>query len=231
MLDPVERVAALLGVVGIGEGAEVSVDGVVDGDRVLTVEAPLTENLCAPWSEAMLVRFPSRSLPAVHILPDGMDRPGLGELDFDTLQVLAEASIEGGGTPAPAERFGECLAEEPWNWGDPDRPYRPCGAYLPVRLAFGDLLVEGGVGQGILLVDGDLTLAAGARYYGLALAAGRLHLPERAELTGYALAVGGVTVEANARITGSACWAMRALSVNRARLGIAVAREEPVGPL
>ena len=45
------------------------------------------------------------------------------------------------------------------------------------------------------------------------------------------MAVGGVTVEANARIVGSACWAIRALSVNRVRLGIAFAREEPVGPL
>ena len=179
----------------------------------------------------MLARFTSGSLPAAQILSDGVVRPGLGDLDFDALVRLAEARIDSGGAPAPMERFGECVAGEPWNWGDPDRPYRPCGGYLPVRRALGDLLVEGGVGQGILLVDGDLTLAGGARYYGLILATGRLHLRDRAELTGYAVAVGGVTVETSARIVGSACWAIRVLSVNRGRLAIAFAREEPVGPL
>ena len=169
--------------------------------------------------------------PAVHLLPGAVLRPSLGELDFDVLARLSEASVGSGGTPAPVNRFGECVEGETWNWGDPDRRHRPCGAYLPMRYAPGDLLVEGGTGQGLLLVDGDLTFTAGFRYYGLVMTTGALRVRGGAALTGYAVAVGGLTIEDGAWIERSACWAFRALDANRARLALAVAREEPIGPL
>jgi len=227
VLDPLERVAALPGAVGIGAAA--ADEGIVGADRI--GNAPLTDDLCLEWSEATRTRLRTRAFPSVHLLPGGVLRPSLGELDFDALARLAETILDTRGTPAPAERFGECTMGEAWNWGDPDRRNRPCGAYLPILYAPGDLSVDGGMGQGLLLVDGDLTLTAGSRYYGLILTTGALRLRGRAALTGYAVAVGGLTIEQGARIARSACWAFRALDANRVRLGIAIAREEPIGPL
>ena len=229
ILDPVERVAALPAVVTIGASAVAADDGFAGADRIGSASLP--ENLCSDWSEAIRARFSTPSLPAVHLLAGAVLRPSLGELDFDVLARLSEASVGTGGTPAPVNRIGECVVGEAWNWGDPDRRHRPCGAYLPMRYAHGDLLVEGGTGQGLLLVDGDLTLTAGFRYYGLVMTTGALRVRGGAALTGYAVAVGGLTIEDGAWIERSACWAFRALDANRARLALAVAREEPIGPL
>jgi len=143
-----------------------------------------------------------------------VDTPDLGLLSF--ADALAGAlPIGGAGTPAPVEVAGVCDRGAAWNWGDPDGLLRPCSDYLAMRGANGSLAVDGGVGQGLLLVDGDLSLEGGARIHGLVIATGRLRLSGGAVLTGMAIGLGGVEIESGSRVVASRAWAVRALSAAR----------------
>jgi hypothetical protein len=59
------------------------------------------------------------------------------------------------------------------NWGDPSGA-SSCGDEFPVILAVGDLHVARGTGQGILIVEGDLTMAGDFAFYGVVIVKGRL---------------------------------------------------------
>lgn len=229
LLDPLERVAELQGVVGVGLGSPILVDGVIEGGAMAGATRPLTAASCAPWSDRLATLF-AAPVPEWYSLPQGAVPPRLGELRFGSLLAMAENLSDSIVSPSPVERFRRCIADDPRNWGNPDRPGGPCGSYLPVLGRAGNLRIEAGVAQGVLVVDGDLTLAPGARYYGMVLVSGMLRLEGGAVLAGTAQAAGGVTVEVGGRIEGSACWAVRALAANQVRLGIALVRPEPVGP-
>lgn len=72
-------------------------------------------------------------------------------------------------TPAPAVSGGRCDRARADNWGDPSGS-GACATYAPLIWATGDLRLQGGAGQGVLLVDGDLVLEAGARFSGVVIA-------------------------------------------------------------
>lgn len=72
-------------------------------------------------------------------------------------------------TPSPVMAAGACDTSATTNWGDPSGG--ACGAHLPVIKALGNLTVRGGVGQGILIVDGDVVFENGASFAGLVLLA------------------------------------------------------------
>lgn len=73
----------------------------------------------------------------------------------------------------PRVREGECDTTVPENWGDPARGTE-CALYFPIVHVRGDLQLAGGAGQGTLLVDGDLTIAGGARFVGAVFVRGAL---------------------------------------------------------
>lgn len=231
-LDPLERVIELPGVLSAAPGSVWTLDGVVDVGDPARVDPPLAVADCAPWLVELEAGY-ATFLPPAGVLTDTVDAPWLGLLDFPSLLARAPVLVNGAGTPGPVERFGACAEDEPWGWGDPENPSRPCGPHLPLRASTGDLSVVGGVGQGVLAVDGDLTLTAGARYYGLIVVRGALRLEDGASLDGFAVALGGGSVEAGSSVRGSACWAVRALAAQRAALGglVAVPGVGPIGPL
>lgn len=72
-------------------------------------------------------------------------------------------------TPAPAVSGGNCDRTRADNWGDPSGS-GACATYAPLVRATGDLRLQGGVGQGVLLVEGDLVLEAGAHFSGVVIA-------------------------------------------------------------
>lgn len=78
------------------------------------------------------------------------------------------------------------------NWGDPRRssPAQPCERYFPVIHAPGNLVVTNGRGQGMLLVDGDLTLSGNFDFNGVVVVRGRLDMNDDAEVRGTVLARG-----------------------------------------
>ncbi|HUF76766.1 MAG TPA: hypothetical protein VMM35_10840 [Longimicrobiales bacterium] len=231
-LDPLERVTKLPGVLSAAPGSVWTLDGVVDAGAPARVDPPLDGVDCAPWLVELEERY---AIPPAQMgfLSDTVDAPWLGLIDFPSLLARAPVLVSGVGTPEPVERFGACAEDEPWGWGDPENPSRACGPHLPLRASPGDLSVVGGVGQGVLAVEGDLTLTAGARYYGLVVVRGALRLEDGASLDGFALALGGGSVDAGSSVRGSACWAVRALAAQRAVLGglVAVPGVGPIGPL
>jgi len=74
----------------------------------------------------------------------------------------------------PVASGGKCTVQDPANWGDPDDPTGPCGDYFPVVHVPGDLVVAGGRGQGVLLVEGDLIAEGEFRFFGPVVVTGRL---------------------------------------------------------
>ncbi len=91
------------------------------------------------------------------------------------IRSLADKWIQSGSlTPAPRSSGGDCLVADPANWGDPDGPGPACGDHFPVIHVNGDLELLGGRGQGVLLVDGDLTVRGGFRFHGPVVVNGHL---------------------------------------------------------
>lgn len=93
-------------------------------------------------------------------------------LDWATLVAMANKTIGSGTTlnnMAPSAVLGVCNTADPLNWGDPlhlTPAVASCQTYFPIVYAQGNLHMTGGVGQGILLVEGDLQITGGAVFYG-----------------------------------------------------------------
>jgi hypothetical protein len=98
----------------------------------------------------------------------------------------------------PVVRATACATDRPDNWGDPDRA-GACSTWLPIVHAAGDLAVDGGAGQGVLLVDGDLAIGGGFRFTGAVIVAGTVDIG-----AGGASLVGGVIARDATDRSGSA---------------------------
>jgi hypothetical protein len=109
-----------------------------------------------------------------------------GNSTYSSLASAANITLPGGTYTgmAPSVSGGllgllgnTCLTTDANNWGDPVRhiPAAPCENYFPIIHVTGDLHVSNGTGQGILLVDGDLTKSGNFSFYGLVIARGTIH--------------------------------------------------------
>jgi hypothetical protein len=94
-------------------------------------------------------------------------------------QLAAAATIQlspGSYAPAPVITGGACTASNT-NWGSPLLPAGPCGKRYPIVHVSnfnGTTNITGGTGQGILLVDGDLTISGAFTYYGIIIVRGKM---------------------------------------------------------
>lgn len=126
------------------------------------------------------------------------------QLAADMVVTQAAPSLDGA---------GECDAARMDNLGDPMRILgtdSPCADYLPVLHAPGNMRIEGGAGQGLLLVDGDLTIAGGASFSGVASVRGVLEITEASQLLG-AIVASSVIVHRGSHAHYSSCAVERAL--------------------
>ncbi len=106
-----------------------------------------------------------------HPLPQSRDSAELHRLrERATVRLAPGAWMH---MPAPIVRGGECATEQPGNWGDLVRT-GPCGSYFPIVHAEGDLSVTGGSGQGVLIVDGNLSIEGGFEFSGAIIVVGDL---------------------------------------------------------
>ena len=99
----------------------------------------------------------------------------LGGSTFDELKSLATLVLTADpGSPAPAVTGSpsRCNTSLQSNWGAPITKTSPCFTYFPIIYYNGNLSISGGIGQGILLVDGDLTAQGGFVFYGPVIARG-----------------------------------------------------------
>jgi hypothetical protein len=109
---------------------------------------------------------------------------------FDQLARLATLVLPGGTwSPHPTTVGTACDLRNPGNWGAPSDPLSPCRDYMPVVHVSGDLTLATGEGQGILLVDGDLSIGTSYGFYGLVLVRGRISIDAS---SGTAVVFGGV---------------------------------------
>ncbi len=114
-----------------------------------TVGIPFTGPEAAAWES--LVARAARSLPA-----DAGTISGVGPVGTAT----------------------SCDSSAAGNWGEPASPpaVSGCADYLPITHAAGDLRINGGSGQGVLLVEGNLALEGGFQFRGVLLVRGRLSI-------------------------------------------------------
>jgi hypothetical protein len=126
------------------------------------------------------------------------------QLGADALLAPPWPSLDGG---------GECDAARLDNLGDPGATLgagAPCNDYFPLVHASGNMRLQGGAGEGMLIVDGNLTIAGGATFSGVVAVRGVLEITELSELRGTALA-SRVIVHDGARVRYSSCAVERAL--------------------
>ncbi len=74
---------------------------------------------------------------------------------------------------------GVCLRSLATNWGEPGNPanaphWTPCRSFMPVVLVTGNLTLNTGRGQGVLIVQGDLRIQGTFIYAGIILATGNV---------------------------------------------------------
>jgi hypothetical protein len=189
--------------------APVTVAGVVAGAGP-TVEGEELRRLCRPWRRA-LDSLGAASVPPAAVETHGWEGGELGLLTLEGLRARIPVEVAGSGTPGPLLRGGRCGGGA-WSWGDPAGGSGPCADRWVTRRAPGYLFMSVGVGQGLLAVEGDLTLASGGRFRGLVLVGGALVLRDGAVLEGMGRARGGLAVDATSRVRGSRCTALRALA-------------------
>ena len=139
-----------------------------------------------------------------------------GNVSFQDLASSANLTYPSGGTlngMGPSYLGTTCNTTDQNNWGDPLRSLGPsayCSSYYPVIYSAGNLSVTGGIGQGMLLVDGDLSVAVGFQFFGVVIVTGHLKTTGTGgHFTGGVLAqnvdLEQNTVLGNAVITYSGC--------------------------
>lgn len=164
---------------------------------------------------------PGPPLPAM-VITDTTSALRLGQFDWPSLVGLAHSRVTVRVTGAAPRVSGEeCDTAAPENWGEPNRWMGgPCTGYYPVIHGASDLVIDGGRGQGVLVVEGNLTIQGGAEFTGVVLVRGAvMGGPGGGRVTGaLSIAGQGATVSSLAGISMdfSRCAARKAL------LGIAM---------
>lgn len=206
-LHPTARLQETGAVVSLGGAVTIGAGGGILSNSISAPPAGWGAS-CAPLLAAIDSVAPSGTLAAV--MRDTTAAVQLGRLDQALLAAKATSRVAARLTPAPNAVAGGCVTSDPANWGDPSGS-GACAAYRPLVAAGGDLVVSGGIGQGTLIVPGDLTLEAGARFFGVVLVGGSLRVLGGSALVGVVRSGADVFVS-QASITGSACPAMLAWS-------------------
>jgi hypothetical protein len=157
---------ALVSAVGVSVGRDVRfVADTACGDTsavaiTLAPDAPLTIDAdIPPGAQPTAIRDPAAD--------DSMSYLRVGNIPWSELARLADIRLTADTRIAPAPSFAgaQCVPTET-NWGDPRAPASPCGSRTPLVYVAGDLTIEGGAGQGVLLVDGHLTISGAFTYSG-----------------------------------------------------------------
>lgn len=156
---------------GVCSGSGPDAPAVVDSSAEVVTTGPCTGQVCLTGSPKIL------DDPA-NVSTNSFNQ--LGAISFSDLAASADKTVGGTlGTLGPTYDSGPtCRTSDLLNWGAPDDPSGPCGGYFPIIYSPGDLALQDGVGQGILLVDGSLTMTGNARFYGIVVVTHLLDLQD-----------------------------------------------------
>jgi hypothetical protein len=145
-----------------------------------------------------------------------------GDLGWEGMVALAEKVYSAVPSDiAPVVSGGVCVTSAPANWGAPTNLASPCASYFPIIYFSTDVLLSKGVGQGIMLVEGDLKVTGGFEFYGPVYVKGTLTtMGSGGHFWGGVTAANAElddnTVLGDAVITYSSCAVTRALLNNSA---------------
>lgn len=143
----------------------------------------------------------------------------LGPLDTAAFARLADRVESGSIALAPQNGPGpgphSCATASAGNWGAPAQPTHTCADYVPIVFAPSDLTLAAGSGQALLLVAGNLTIAAAAELHGIAIVLGDATVRGRVE--GALRVLGDAVIEGEVRRDPCALW--RALTLPAALAG------------
>ena len=99
-----------------------------------------------------------------------------GGATYTSLAAAANITLPGGTYTGmlPVVANGACQKTPNTNWGDPVRhsPAAACETYFPIIHFTGNTSLTTGTGQGVILVDGDLTEAGSFTFTGIIIARG-----------------------------------------------------------
>jgi cytoskeletal protein CcmA (bactofilin family) len=149
-----------------------------------------------------------------------------GNSSYQSLAAAATLTYAGGtllNGVGPLVVGGVCQASlTPPNWGEPTHatPAGACDSYFPIIHVLGDLKVTTGRGQGILLVDGDFTVAGNFTFDGAVIARGGLKMTGTGNKISGAVMAASVDVNDNVALAGntsllySSCALIAALSAS-----------------
>jgi len=144
--------------------------------------------------------------------------------DFDKLKALATLTLTFSNPPeiAPAYTASvppRCDTGVQTNWGEPILPTDPCFDYFPIIYRYGNLKLQGGRGQGILLVEGDLEATGGMVFYGPVMVTGTLSTSgnsgQGAKFFGGVIA-GNVALDDLSKLSGGALVSFSSCAIHRA---------------
>ncbi len=99
-----------------------------------------------------------------------------GDADWADLVAMATVVIPNGTWKIEPTLAldGGCDDTKITNWGDPLTLNSPCFSRFPIVYAPGNLTINGDLGQGVLLVEGDLSVQGGFQFYGILIVRGKL---------------------------------------------------------
>lgn len=146
--------------------------------------------------------------------------------EFDELKKLATLILTNS-NPAATEPVytatvpQRCNTSVETNWGEPTPavPTDPCFNYFPIIYHNGNLKLQGGRGQGILLVEGDLSASGGMVFYGPVFVTGTLSTTgnsgQGAKFFGGVIA-GNVALDDLTKLAGGALVSYSSCAIKRA---------------
>jgi hypothetical protein len=183
------------------------------------VRVPSPDSGVAPWSGC----DPAQCLDGDPLFETSSFGSGSGVVDLGgstltDLKAIANHRLSGGSLwISPVESNGICVTENPENWGDPYDRQGACGDHFPAVYSIGDLIVRGGQGQGILVVDGDLTIGGDFHFFGVAIVLGRFQtVGLGSQITGAVIVLNSdlepQSLSDNTRILYSSCAVAEALA-------------------
>lgn len=148
--------------------------------------------------------------------------------NFNQLKALATLTLTSGNPAATGPAYTglplKCDAAVETNWGEPVLKTDPCYNYFPIIYHNGNLKLQGGRGQGILLVEGDLTATGGMVFYGPVYVTGTLSTSgnsgQGAKFYGGVIA-GNVALDDVTKLAGGALVNYSSCAIARALAGAA----------
>jgi hypothetical protein len=188
--------------------------------------------IVAPPGAVVSIQKPNQVVGTPQVLRDSLAADSstyirYGDETWNTLQSQANIILPGGtnaGFINPTELNGRC-DRNPSNWGEPNRglgSVAACYNYFPIIYVAGNLQLNHGRGQGILLVDGDVQINGNFFWTGLIVVRDDFNKGNgNATVMGAVMARNANIFDPTTQITGNTTYGYSECALDRAMRGSA----------